>query len=369
MDAGNPPGCSKKSVVAEMATNDDKRFPILIVGNLLSKKSGVRSVCEDLSIQLENDGWPVLKTSTQLGKIRRITDMVWTVIRNRRRFDVAHVEVYSGPAFVWAEAVCWTLRRLGKPFVLTLHGGNLPDFAKSWPRRVRRVLDSATFVTTPSNYLFDHMRPYCDKLQILPNAVDIRHYPFRHRTTPKPKLVWLRSFSRIYNPSLAPKVIAGLMKEFPDAELLMIGPDKFDGSFEETQTVISQLGLEGRVRMVGRVEKHEVPGWLNQGDIFINTTNFDNTPVSLLEAMACGMCVVSTNVGGIPYLVKNNTNAILVEPDDADEMAMAVQRCLMDQVLASSLSQCARETVEAYDWPVILPKWRSILADSRRSNI
>jgi glycosyltransferase involved in cell wall biosynthesis len=192
-------------------------------------------------------------------------------------------------------------------------------------------------------------------------------YPFRHRATPQPKLVWLRSFSRIYNPSLAPKTLALILRDFPDAELLMIGPDKFDGSLEETRAVISQLGLDERVRIVGKIAKHEVPRWLGEGDIFINTTNFDNTPVSLIEAMACGMCVVSTNVGGIPYLVQNNNNALLVEPNDADAMAKAIHRCLTDQVLASSLSRSARETVSAYDWPVVLPEWKAILTETRRS--
>ncbi len=62
------------------------------------------------------------------------------------------------------------------------------------------------------------------------------------------------------------------------------------------------------------VEKSEVPAWLAKGDIFLNTTNVDNTPVSVIEAQAAGLCVVSTNVGGIPFLLENGKDALLVPP-------------------------------------------------------
>lgn len=357
---------STRSDSHRITSDDIERFPILIVGNLLSKSNGIRSVCEDLSIQLENNGWIVFKTSTHLGKIRRLTDMVATTIRHRKQFDVAQVNVYSGASFLWAEAVVWTLCRLGKPFVLTLHGGNLPKFARRWPGRVKRLLNSACCVSTPSDYLLEQMRTYCDHLQKIPNALDLNQYRYYHRSLARPKLVWLRSFHQIYNPSLAPRVLALLQKDFPDAELMMIGPDKQDGSRVETEATIAQLGLTDRVRIIGRIPKGEVSHWLNEGDILLNTTNFDNTPVSLLEAMACGLCIVTTNVGGIPYLVHQEKNALLVPPNDPIAMAAAVTRCLNEPALASSLSASGRQTVEAFDWPVVLPQWRALLSNAMR---
>lgn len=336
--------------------------PVLVVGNLLSKSNGVRSVCEDLSWQLERSGWDVVKTSTYLGRFRRLVDMVSTTFRYRNQYQVAQVNVYSGFAFVWAEAVCWTLRRLSKPYVLTLHGGNLPSFAKRWPGRVQALLGSAKYVTTPSHYLLEQMSSYCERIEKLPNALDLSQYEYRYRPTPSPKLVWLRSFHRIYNPALAPKVLFEVLREFPEAELTMIGPDRGDGSLQETKAAVSELGLDSRVHLVGGVAKSEVSRWLNVGDILLNTTDFDNTPISLMEAMACGLCVVTTNVGGIPYLVQNEQNALMVPPNDAPSMSAAVLRCLRDRQLASQLSRHGRETVEKFDWPVVLPQWKSVLA-------
>ena len=99
---------------------------------------------------------------------------------------------------------------------------------------------------------------------------------------------------------------------------------------------------------------------MNQGDVFINTTNIDNTPVSLLEAMACGLCVVSTNVGGLPYLIEDGVDALLVPPDDSQAMAAAVRRILTEPGLAARLSSNARKKIERFDRSVILPQWEEL---------
>src|SRR5206468_11972206 len=134
------------------------------------------------------------------------------------------------------------LRRLNRPYVLALHGGNLPEFAKRWPRRVRQLLRSAKAVTAPSGYLKQEMEPYCDRIRILPNALDVSAYPHRERGPARPTLVWLRSFHEIYNPVMAVKVVATLAQKYPELELNMVGPDKGDGSLEKTRAAVAGTG-------------------------------------------------------------------------------------------------------------------------------
>ena len=93
-----------------------------------------------------------------------------------------------------------------------------------------------------------------------------------------------------------------------------------------------------------------------KGDIFINTSNVDNTPVSVLEAMACGLIIVSTNVGGIPHLLADEVNALLIPPQNPQAMTAAIQRVLTESDLAESLPQNARKDIEKFDWSVILPE-------------
>lgn len=333
---------------------------VLLVGNLLSASVGVRSVSEDLAARLSAAGWKVITTSEKPERFSRLLDMILTVWRRRREFDVANVEVFSGPAFCWAEIVCLLLRLMGKPFILTLHGGSLPEFAQRWPGRIRRLLRQAVFVTAPSGYLTERMSAYRPDLILLPNPLNLEAYPFRHRVQAEPKLVWLRAFHRIYNPTLALRVVKQLASEFPEIHLNMIGPDKGDGSAEEVRQAISEPGISRRVSQIGAVAKTAVPQYLDRGDIFLNTANVDNTPVSVLEAMACGLLIVSTNAGGIPYLLEHERDALLVPPDDSQAMADAVRKILTSPQFAERLSLNARRKAEQHDWLVILPQWERL---------
>jgi glycosyltransferase involved in cell wall biosynthesis len=156
-------------------------------------------------------------------------------------------------------------------------------------------------------------------------------------------------------------VLALLAPEFPDAHLTMLGPDKGDGTRQAAQREARDLGVESRIDFPGKVPKPEISNWMNRGDIFLNTTNIDNTPMTVMEAMACGLCVVSTNVGGIPYLLKDRYDALLVQPGDPEAAASAVRRILTEPALAESLSRNARQKVEHFDWTAVLPVWEKIL--------
>src|SRR5262249_7298751 len=153
-----------------------------------------------------------------------------------------------------------------------------------------------------------------------PNPIDLSAYKFTIRDIASPRLVWLRSFHSVYNPELCPRVLSLLTADFPQATLSMGGPDKKDSSLDATQREVRRLKLDDRVAFSGKIAKKAVAEWLQQGDIFLNTTNIDNTPVTILEAMACGLCIVSTDVGGIPYLLESEKTALLVPKDDPKAM-------------------------------------------------
>jgi glycosyltransferase involved in cell wall biosynthesis len=332
---------------------------VLLVGNFLSGSVGTRGVCEELAERLAGAGWRVLTTSTKPGRAARLADMLATVWTRRREYDIAHIDVYSAAAFFWAEAAAFALRRIGKPYVLTLHGGALPEFAAEWPGRTRRLFASAAAVTAPSGFLLEEMRRYRTDLRLIPNAIEVARYPFRLRDNPQPRLVWLRAFHDIYDPSLAVRAYASLRAQFPAATLDMVGPDKGDGSLGRAQALAAEFRVP--VTFYGRVPKTDIPAWIDRGDIFLNTTTIDNTPVTVVEAMACGACVVSTNVGGIPHLIDDWSDGLLVNPGAPHEMAGAIARVLSDRALAARLSGAARTKAEGLDWAVVLPQWNALL--------
>ena len=337
-----------------------KNRGVLQVGNFLSGKGLTRQFIEELADRLELSGWFVYRTSDAVSRPVRLINMALTSWRRRSSYDVAHIAVFSGPSFIWAEITALVVWLVGKPFVLSLHGGNLPTFSRRWPKRVKRLLSAAAVVVVPSGYLFAHMQEYRSDLLLLPNPLDVSSYRYRQRNDVQPRLVWVRSFDKIANPLLAPRVLALLAPEFPDIHLTMVGPDK-DGSMKKTRELAAKLNVSKHITFVGGVPKNEVPGWLDQSDIFLNTTNIDNTPISILEAMGCGLPIVTTDVGGIRYLLKHEHDAILVAPNEPEAMAAAVRRVLTDSTLAGKLSRNGRETVEHFDWSIILPQWESLM--------
>jgi len=326
-------------------------------------------VCEDLSERLADRGWTVITTSARPGRLARLVDMTWVAWSCRAEYGVAQVDVYSGASFVWAEWVSGWLRLLGKKVILTLHGGNLPEFAKRWPRRVGRLLRQADRVTAPSEYLRRALRSWRPDIELMPNPIDFDRYSFRLRDKPKPNLVWLRALHRIYNPVLAVEVVAAVRRSFPDIRLALYGPDKRDGVLGDLEERIRGFGLADKVRWYGGVQKSEVAKVLSESDVFLNTTDVDNTPVSVIEAMACGLCVVSTNVGGVPDLVRDGQDGLLVGPRDPGGMAAAVTRVLENPGLSALLSGNAHRRVAGYDWGSVLPEWEKLVTDVEREAV
>jgi glycosyltransferase involved in cell wall biosynthesis len=337
-------------VVIDMAETQSDFSPVLLAGNFLSASGGSRSVLEDLGERLEREGCRFIGVSRYRNGWIRGADLMLTALRSRCR--VAVVDLYSGKAFLWGEAVSIILHRLGCPFVLVLRGGGLSEFASHRPHRVRACLKRAEAVTVPSRYLLEQMKSYREDLILLPNPIHLPAYEYLHRP--------------LYNPALAAEVMGLLAPEFPNVELTMLGSDRGDGSWQSTEAAARKHGLSRRLHLPGGVQKRDVPTWLNRGDIFLNTTHVDNTPVSVIEAMACGLCVVSTNVGGIPYLLEDGEDALLVPPDDAPAMAAAVRRILTEPGLAARLSANGRRKVQPFDWTNILASWKELLRSAAR---
>jgi glycosyltransferase involved in cell wall biosynthesis len=195
-------------------------------------------------------------------------------------------------------------------------------------------------------------------LVYIPNSVELENYPFLERKVAKPKLLWVRSFAKIYNPTMAVAVFEILKKKYPEATLCMVGPEK-DGSLSQAKQQAKELGLE--VLFTGRLSKQDWIKKSSEYDIFINTTHFDNMPVSVVEAMALGLAVVSTNVGGIPFLVKDQKEALLIPDGDVNKMAEVIDSLIENPVLFNEITINARQKSQQFDWQLVKNKWMLIL--------
>ena len=348
-----------------MQTGQNKAA-LLIAGNFLSSKSGTRGMCEDLSDQFEARGYSVIRSSSIKNRYLRMMDFLWTAFFKRNQYDNAIVELYSGLAFEWARILGGFLQLLGKPFILVLHGGRLWEFYTENPKKVEILLKMAASCCSPSTFLVDNFSTINIDVRYIPNGFDLKKYTFIKRETFEPKLVWLRAIHQIYNPQMAIDVFQMVSECFPEAELWMIGPDKQDGSMAEVHEKIKGLGRPERLHIVGPVPKETVPVWLNKGDIFLNTTNYESFGVSVIEAAACGLAIVSTDAGELPRMWTNEENALLIPVGDAEGMGKAVISILENYSVARKMTQNAKRKVEAYQWDQVMPLWIKLIEKTTR---
>lgn len=284
-------------------------------------------------------------------------NIVFSLHAWRKQLQLALINVYSGRAFILADVASLTARILGLPIILMLHGGNLPAFVRRHPMWAERVLSRGDGFVAPSLYLAQAFNPLC-KFRVIPNLIQLDSYPYRPRRHLQPRLLWMRTFEKVYHPQMAVKVLSLLKGNFPSAHLTMAGQDQ--GELGPTRELAKACGLENDVRFVGFLDLAGKQREFDEHDIFLNTNRMDNMPVSLLEVAGSGLPIVSTRVGGIPYMLSDEETALLVENQDIEGMATSVQRLLTDPSMAMKLSLNGRKMAESCTWPNIRVQWESL---------
>ena len=334
---------------------------ILYIGNKLSRHGFTPGVLETFGPLLEKERYVVVYAGTRKNQFARLFEMLWETLTKGKQADYILIDTYSTSAFWYAFLTSAIAKLLNVKYIPLLRGGDLP-------RRLNRSKHFCDIIFTHSyanvaisGYLEHEFNKAGYKAIVIPNFIDISKYPFKLREQLRPRLLWVRSFHRIYNPNMAADVLAGLLQTHPDAELCMVGPDK-DGSMKEFKDYIRLKGIDEQVKITGKLTKEEWIALSENYDFFINTTNIDNTPISVIEAMALGLCVISTNPGGIPFLVQDGVDAKLVNPGNSSFMIKTIDYLLKNPEDVVQLSVNARKKAEQFDVNVIIPAWKDLLS-------
>lgn len=338
------------------------KLRLCIVGPMLGRNSGwVTTQGEILSDLFRDFGYHVLETSSVVNRFGRLFDIVLSLFKFRKDYDIAIVNVFSGAAFFIVDISSLIIKKHKKPLIFVLRGGNLPEFSVNRKKWVKRVLSRGNIIVSPSAYLFD----YCNSLDlsstIIPNVIDLDQYPFRLRNIIEPKLLWMRTFHEIYNPEMAVEVVNILRKSIPNIHLTMAGQEK--GRLQYVCTLVKERGLAEVVKFEGFLNKETKQKVFNEHDIYLNTNRIDNTPVSVIEAAAFGIPIIATNVGGIPFLLKSEETGILVESENSNDMAQAILRLINDPQLVQKLSINGRRLAESCSWQNVLKMWQKVFSD------
>lgn len=285
--------------------------------------------------------------------------MLWHIIKYRNHIDFVLIDTYSTLSFWYAYVAGLFCYWFKLPYIPFLHGGNLEHRLKHTPRLSRKFFGRAKLCVAPSAFMEQIFKQYgFENLILIPNSFNLEQYKFLGRSILKPHLLWVRSLAEIYNPKMALEVLKLVQEKHPSATLTMVGPSK-DISMEQVQAWATVMQVE--VMLTGQLSKQQWIELSESHDIFINTTDVDNTPVSVMESMALGLPVVSTNVGGVPYLIEHRQEGLLVSPKNPKEMAQAVFQLLDDPTLVESLTRNARIKAESFDWEIVKKQWIKLL--------
>lgn len=331
---------------------------ILYIGNNLVGKTKYTTTMETLSNLFSSENYTVYKSSNKVNKVFRLLDMCFSILKYKNKVDYILIDTYSTSNFYYALFTSQIARFFNIKYLPILHGGNLPHRLDSSKRVSDLIFNNSYKNISPSGYLKYEFEKRGYQTTLIPNVIPIEDYNFKTRKKIQPNLLYVRAFAEIYNPKMAIQVLFEIQKNYPKAKLCMIGPDK-DGSLKEVKALVTSLKLEDYVEFTGVLTKKEWHKKSEDYDIFINTTNVDNTPVSIIEAMALGLPIVSTEVGGLPYLISNNTDGILVSKENPNQMANAILKLIKEN--NQNLAVNARDKAISFGWNVVKTKWFDIL--------
>jgi len=330
---------------------------ILYIGNNLKKSTKYPTTLETLSDNLTKEQFQVKVSSSKRNMLLRQLDMLFAILKYRTS-DYLLVDTYSTTNFYYVFFCSQLARIVNLKYIPILHGGNLPYRLKKSPSLSNLIFKNAYKIVAPSNYLKSVFDVASYPTHYIPNTIEIADYPFLKRTEKRPKLLWVRSLKELYNPEMAIEVLKILKRKYNQATLCMVGPFH-NKTHENCKRLVEEYKLTDSVKFTNILSKEQWHKKSELFDIFINTTNFDNTPISVIEAMALGLPVVSTNVGGLSFLIKDKQDGLLVDRNSSRQMVNSIIAILENK--HPDLEKNARKKVEKFDWKFARTEWLNIL--------
>lgn len=234
----------------------------------------------------------------------------------------------------------------GKRLVLNYRGGQASAFLATWSWIVVPLMHIADSVTVPSDYLRRVFDEHGLSVSLVPNLVETGRFPYAERAPLRPHLLVTRHLEPLYNVECLLRAFRILKSRFPEAELTVAGT----GSEERRlRNLCAEWNLDG-VRFSGFVSLEDLPALYAAHDMFVNSSLADNFPGALVEAACSGLPIVTTKAGGIPDMIRDRENGLLVNLNDHEALAAGVIELLETPELARQLAHAARQWAEQFSW-------------------
>ncbi len=304
----------------------------------------------------------VLRGLQRVKYVRTVATSVaygWSLVRSLGRYDVVHCFSASYWSFLLAPLPAMAIARMyGKGVVLNYRSGQAEDHLTRWPSAVRRMR-LAHSIVVPSGYLVDVFARFGLTAQSIFNFVDVDAIRHRRRERIAPVFLSNRNFEAHYNVACVLRAFARVQRELSEARLIVAGagPQR-----DALHALAAQLGLRN-VDWRGPVPPAAMAELYAAADVYLNAPSIDNMPNSIIEAYAAGLPIVTTDAGGIPYIVTHERTALMVPSDDDSALAAAALRLVSDPALALRLADAGhQECLAKYVWAAVRDEWTRLYA-------
>jgi glycosyltransferase involved in cell wall biosynthesis len=277
----------------------------------------------------------------------------WATLRRELTPQVQLLHIMANSGWSWhlfAVPAILIARQRRIPVVLNYRGGYADSFfAKSWDK-VSWALRKCAVIVVPSTFLQQVFNRYGMEAVIVPNVLDTSLFVpqiDKQLNTQAPHLIVTRNLEQIYDVATVIRAFAKVQQLVPQARLTIAGTGP---ELSALQALVRELNLNA-VTFCGRLTPPEMAALYQSADVMLNGSLVDNTPNSLIEAMASAVPIVSTNSGGIPQLVTDGIDALLVEPQQPEQMADQILKLLQQPQFARELCQAGLANVARFSWP------------------
>lgn len=318
-------------------------------------KSLVRNEKIDATLQPIN---PVFFPRLQRVKFLR-TFLTWPryvydLFQQIPHHDVIHIFSASYLSFVIAPSPAMVVARLfGKPSILNYHSGEADEHLTRWRRSVYPTIRRFDRIVVPSEYLVQVFLKHGFHAEAIPNYAETESFEFRLRDPLRPVFISNRNFETHYNVESTLKAFRIIQAREPAARLIVVGDGPERGKLHRIAADLRLANVEFR----GPVPPSAMPLAYQEADIFLNSSTIDNMPLSLLESFAAGLPIVSSDAGGIPFIVEHERTGLLVNVNDEEALAKQALRLLENQGLANRLVTAGRQELAKYSYEKVVDKW------------
>ncbi len=312
---------------------------------------------------------PKISKPIILRTLIRILSYSYATIKHRNDYDVVYTRSL-GLNFLISSIIAKKILKKKLVFLISesrkTHTSFRAKFFRPFLKNVLRISDS---LVTSSEFLIDEIEEYLvkvdrKKLKIIHEAVDTTKFKPENISNPENVVLTVARIDPVKGLENLINSIPLILIKIPDVKIKIVGSIPNRNYFLMLKNKILELECEKFVEFVGPIPHDELPNMLSNSKIFILTSKTEASSISTMEAMASGLPVIVTRVGGMPSLIINGINGFLVEPDNPESVAEKAIELLIDDSLRAKIGKSARETIEKkYNWDNFIDGLTNLIQD------